>query len=93
MCDPYHTYIVPAHYSHVYDYLHAGNIPAVVFVSIMGRSLCGARRAQWCVACLRSPVGVERAREVNRATLQLLGAVFGTYLSVNVEDRTALRVQ
>jgi len=31
--------------------------------------------------------------QVNRATLQLLGAVIDTYLPVNVEDRTALRVQ
>jgi len=31
--------------------------------------------------------------QVTRATLRLLGAVIDTYPPVNVEDRTALRVQ
>jgi len=46
----------------------------------MGRSLRGTRRAQLYFACLRRLLDAERAGEVNRAALQLLGAVIDTYL-------------
>ncbi len=58
----------------------------------MGRSLRGAKRAQLYFDCLRRLLDVEQAGEVNGATTRLLGAVVDTYLPVNVEDRTALRV-
>jgi len=78
---------------HAYDYLGTGNILAVALASIMGRSLRGAKRAHLYFACLKRLLDAEQAGQVNRATLQLLGAVIDTYLPVNVEDRAALRVQ
>ncbi len=72
-------------------YCGASNCPFLHVKSIVGHSLRGAKRAQLYFDCLRRLLDAERAGEVNRATTRLLGAVVDTYLSVDVEDRTALR--
>ena len=53
----------------------------------------GAARAGLYYRCLQRLIDAERGGEVNRATLELLGDVVETYLTVSMEDRTALRRQ
>jgi len=79
--------------SHAEEYLETGNVLAAALAGIMGRARHGAVRAQLYYRCLQRLMDAERAGEVNRATVELLGDVVETYLIIGADDRAALRRQ
>jgi hypothetical protein len=76
---------------HAMDYVQSGNVLAAALAGIMGRTLRGTERARLYYGCVHRLIEAERAGEVNRATMELLGDVVETYLPLSGEDRVALR--
>jgi len=75
------------------EYLETGNVLAAALAGIMGRARRGAARARLYYRCLQRLLDAERAGEVNQATMELLGDVVETYLTIGADDRAALRRQ